>query len=100
MEYKKSSSGSIKTFAKIIFVIGIIFTILLTIALIAGSIIGASDLDKPAIAVCGIIGSLILCAIMVFLLVVEKAFLMTYAEMGEDMREVRNILAKRDEARS
>ncbi len=96
MEEKKTSSGSIKTFAKIIYVIGIIFTVIMTIALIAASIIAASDMDKPAIAVCGIIGSLILCVIMVFLLIVEKAFLMTYAEIGEDMREVRNILAKRD----
>ena len=96
MEDKKTSSGSIKTFAKIIFVIGVIFTVIITIAMIAASIIAAGDLDKPGIMIGGIIGSLIFCVIMIFLLVVEKAFLMTYAEMGEDMREVRNILARRD----
>ena len=100
MSDKATSSGTIKTFAKIIFVIGIIFTVIITIGLIAFSIVAASDMDKPGIAVGGIIGAIIFCAIMIFLLAVEKAFLMTYAEIGEDMREVRNILARRDEARN
>ena len=96
MEEKKTSSGSIKTFARIIFVIGVIFTIILTIGLIGGSIIAAGELEKPVIAIGGIVCSLILCIISIFLLIVEKAFLMSYAEIAEDMREVRNILARRD----
>ncbi len=96
MEDKKTSSGSIKTFARIIFVIGVIFTVIMTIVMVAASIVASRDMDKPAVAICGIIGSLILCVLLIFLLVVEKAFLMTYAEIGEDMRDVRNILARRD----
>lgn len=96
MEDKKTSSGSIKTFARIIFVIGVIFMVLITIAMIGFSLFSAREMNKPIIAVGGIVCALIICIVSIFLLVVEKAFLMSYAEIAEDMRDVRNILARRD----
>ena len=99
MSDKATSSGTIKTFAKIIFVIGIIFTVIITLAMIICGIKFGKEYGAGA-TVGSILVAIIFCVIMIFLLAVEKAFLMTYAEIGEDMREVRNILARRDEARN
>lgn len=99
MEDKKTSSGSIKTFARIIFVIGVIFTVIMTIGIIGCGIVYGNEIHA-AIVIGSIIGGAIFCVVMIFLLAVEKAFLMTYAEMGEDIREVRNILARRDATKS
>ena len=96
MEIKTTSSGSIKTFAKIIFVIGVIFTIIFTIMMIGASIVKGNQMNRPIISICGSIGSVAFCVVSIFLLIVEKAFLMSYAEIAEDMRDVRNILCKRD----
>ena len=98
MEEKRTSSGSIKTFAKIIFVIGVIFTVIMTIGIIVGGIAFGQEAGHSgaAITICSIIGGILFCVISIFLLIVEKAFLMSYAEIAEDMREVRNILARRD----
>lgn len=96
MEIKTTSSGSIKTFAKIIFVIGVIFTIIFTICLIAASISKGHQMNQPIITFGGSACAVVLCIVSIFLLIVEKAFLMSYAEIAEDMRDVRNILCKRD----
>lgn len=96
MEIKTTSSGSIKTFAKIIFVIGVVFTVIFAIVMVAASISKGTQMNQPIITVGGIVGSVIFCVVTIFLLIVEKAFLMSYAEIAEDMRDVRNILCKRD----
>ena len=67
-----------------------------SIAMIGFSLFSAREMNKPIIAVGGIVCALIICIVSIFLLVVEKAFLMSYAEIAEDMRDVRNILARRD----
>jgi len=100
MSDKLSSSGPIKTFAKIIFVLGIIFTVLGTAGIIVGGIAyvktNATQYNATALMVLSIVGGIIFFVVSVFILVVEKALLMSYAEIAEDMREVRNILARRD----
>ena len=96
MEIKTTSSGSIKTFAKIIFVIGVIFTIIFTIIMIAASVTKGHQMNQPIITFGGSACAVVLCIVSIFLLIVEKAFLMSYAEIAEDMRDVRNILCKRD----
>ena len=96
MSDKKTSSGSIKTFAKVVFVIGVIFTILITIGIVLGCIGAAEEYKQSLIAVLGIIGAALFAIISILLLIVEKAFLLSYAEIAEDIRDVRNILTRRD----
>ena len=96
MEIKTTSSGSIKTFAKIIFVIGVIFTIISTIIMIVAAVTKGNQMNQPLITFGGSACAIVVCVIFIFLLIVEKAFLLSYAEIAEDVREVRNILAKRD----
>ena len=97
---KFTSSKPIKVFARIIFVIGIIFDVLSTAAIILGGIAYISN-NATVNGATGLTILTVVCAIIYFLavlllLMVEKAMLMSYAEIAEDMREVRNILARRD----
>ena len=96
MEIKQTSSGVIKTFAKVIFVVGIIVTVLSAIGLVIGGWEYSQVQQTPALFIMSIIGAVIILVVGILLLIVEKAFLFSYAEIAEDMREVRNILAKRD----
>ena len=96
MEIKKTSSGVIKTFAQVIFVIGIIMTVLSAIGIVVGGCHYAKVHQVSAMIVLSVIGALIVLVCGILLLIVERAFLFSYAEIAEDMREVRNILAKRD----
>lgn len=100
MSDKLTSSGPIKTFAKIIFVIGVIFTILCTAAIVIAGIAHINDIasssNRTVFTVLTVVGAVIFFVVSIFLLIVEKALLMSYAEIAEDMRDVRNILARRD----
>lgn len=96
MSDKKTSSGTIKTFAKVMFVLGIIFTVLFTIGIIICGFAMANQQGQSLYSVLGIIGAAIFCVITILLLIVEKAFLFSYAEIAEDVRDVRNILSRRD----
>ncbi|MDT3390051.1 MAG: hypothetical protein LIR25_05655 [bacterium] len=96
MEIKKTSSGVIKTFAQVIFVVGIIVTTLSAIGLVIGGWQYAKIHQVQAMFALSIVGAVILLVVGILLLIVERAFLFSYAEIAEDMREVRNILAQRD----
>ena len=96
MEIKKTSSGVIKTFAQVIFVIGIIMTVLSAIGIVVGGCQYAKVHQVSAMIALSVIGAVIVVVCGILLLIVERAFLFSYAEIAEDMREVRNILAKRD----
>ena len=96
MEIKKTSSGVIKTFARVIFVIGIIVTSLTAIGIVVGGWHYSQVQRTQTLFILSIIGAVILLVVGILLLIVEKAFLFSYAEIAEDMREVRNILVKRD----
>ena len=101
MSDKSTSSRPIKVFAKIIFVIGIIFDVIVTAGIIIGGI-GAVRANATPDTVTGLIILTVICAIIFFfgsflLLLVEKAMLMSYAEIAEDVRDVRNILTRRDQ---
>ena len=100
MSDKSTSSRPIKVFAKIIFVIGIIFDVIVSAGIIIGGI-AAVNANATQNAT-GLIILTIICAIIFFcgvflLLLVEKAMLMSYAEIAEDVRDVRNILTRRDQ---
>ena len=94
MEIKKTSSGAIKTFAKVMFVIGIILSVIAAIALAIAGL--QYSRGSTLLSVLTIVGATVFLVLSILLLIVEKAFLLSYAEIAEDMREVRNILAKRD----
>ena len=101
MSDKSTSSRPIKVFAKIIFVIGIIMDIIFTAGIIIGGIAAVNAKTTQGNG-SGLIILTIICAIIFFfgmflLLLVEKAMLMSYAEIAEDLRDVRNILTRRDE---
>lgn len=96
MSDKKSSSGTIKTFARVMFVLGIILTVLFTIGLLVAGFAAAKQQGQALFSVLGIIGAALFCVISILLLIVEKAFLLSYAEIAEDVRDVRNILSRRD----
>ncbi len=100
MSDKQTSSKPIKVFAIIIFIIGIIFTILVTAAIVIAGLGYASNNaashNETGIKIATIIGAIIFFLASILLLMVEKAMLMSYAEIAEDMREVRNILSRRD----
>jgi len=96
MSDKSTSSGVIKTFARIMFVIGVILTVIMVIAMVAVSIYYSNEMNSAGIAVAGVICSVVICILSIFCLVVEKAFLLSYAEIAEDVRDVRNILTRRD----
>ena len=60
MSDKATSSGVIKTFAKVIFIIGVILTVIFAIGgIVAGFVVGNET--HAAIAVGAIIGSVLLC---------------------------------------
>ena len=100
MSDKQTSSKPIKVFAIIIFIIGIIFTILVTAAIVIAGLGYASNNaaihNETGIKIATIIGAIIFFLASMLLLMVEKAMLLSYAEIAEDMREVRNILSRRD----
>ncbi|MBP5163279.1 MAG: hypothetical protein ILP16_09940 [Spirochaetales bacterium] len=96
MSDKKSSSGTIKTFARVMFVLGVILTVLFTIGIIICGVAMARQQGQSLYTVLGIIGAAIFCVITILLLIVEKAFLLSYAEIAEDVRDVRNIISRRD----
>lgn len=97
---KFTSSKPIKVFARIIFVIGIIFDVLSTAAIILAGIgyinSNASGSSSTALIIITVVCAIIYFLAVLLLLMVEKAMLMSYAEIAEDMREVRNILSRRD----
>ena len=96
MSDKKTSSGTIKTFAKVMFVLGIILTVLFTIGFIVGGFAAAEQYNQSLYSVLGIIGAALFCVVCILILIVERAFLFSYAEIAEDIRDVRNILTRRD----
>lgn len=96
MEVKTTSSGTIKTFAQVIFIIGIVVVVLSAIALVVGGWKYSSIRQNTGLFVLSAIGAVIFVVGSILLLFVERAFLFSYAEMAEDLREMRNILAKRD----
>ena len=101
MSDRTTSSRPIKVFAKIIFVVGIIVDIILTAAIIIGGL-AAVNASATQNNTTGLTILTICCAIVFFfgmflILLVEKAMLMSYAEIAEDVRDVRNILTRRDE---
>ena len=97
MSEKTTSSRPIKLFAKIIFVIGIIFDVIMTLAIIIGGVaaVNANSTQNNAtgFTIFIIICALILFIIIFFLLLVEKAMLLSYAEIAEDVRDLRNAIA-------
>ena len=102
MSDKSTSSRPIKVFAKIIFVIGIIFDVIVSAGIIIGGIAAVNANATQFNGGAGLIILTIICAIIFFfgvflLLLVEKAMLLSYAEIAEDVRDVRNILTRRDE---
>ena len=100
MSEKYTSSKPIKVFAKVIFVFGLIFTILMTAGIIVAGIgyanTNATQYNGTALTILSIVCGIVFFLISLLLLMVEKAMLMSYAEIAEDMREVRNILERRD----
>ena len=97
MSEKTTSSRPIKLFAKIIFVIGIIFDVIMTLAIIIGGVAAvnanAAQNNATGFTIFIIICALILFIIIFFLLLVEKAMLLSYAEIAEDVRDLRNAIA-------
>ena len=97
MSEKTTSSRPIKLFAKIIFVIGIIFDVIMTLAIIIGGVAAvnanATQNSATGFTIFIIICALILFIIIFFLLLVEKAMLLSYAEIAEDVRDLRNAIA-------
>ena len=97
MSEKTTSSRPIKLFAKIIFVIGIIFDVIMTLAIIIGGVAAvnanATQNNATGFTIFIIICALILFIIIFFLLLVEKAMLLSYAEIAEDVRDLRNAIA-------
>ena len=59
MSDKKTSSGTIKTFAKVMFVLGVIFTVLFTIGIIVCGFAMAEQQGQSLYSVLGIIGAAI-----------------------------------------
>ena len=97
MSEKTTSSRPIKLFAKIIFVIGIIFDVITTLAILIGGFaaINANALqyNSAGFTILTIICALLFFIIIFLLLLVEKAMLMSYAEIAEDVRDLRNAIA-------
>ena len=101
MSEKTTSSKPIKLFAKIIFIIGIVFDVITTIAILIGGIAAvnsnAAQRSAAGLTILIIICALIYFVIVFFLLLVEKAMLMSYAEIAEDVRDLRNAIADKQD---
>ena len=100
MSDKYTSSKPIKVFAKIIFIIGLIFNVMMTAGIVIGGIAyvntNATQHNGTALTIVTIVCAVVFFLAFLLILMVEKAMLMSYAEIAEDMRDVRNILARRD----
>jgi len=100
MEERTTSSRPIKLFAKIMFIIGIVFDVIVSVGIIVGGIAMRDQIvtsyNTTALIILTIICAIVFFVIVLLLLLVEKAMLMSYAEIAEDVRDVRNILARRD----
>ena len=97
---KYTSSKPIKVFAKIIFILGIICNVVMTAGIVIGGIAyvntNATQYNGTALTIVTIVCAVVFFLGFLLILMVEKAMLMSYAEIAEDMRDVRNILARRD----
>jgi len=100
MSDKFTSSKPIKAFATVMFVLGVICDLLMTATFV---IVGLGHVNKnatqynvTALTIVVIVGAVIFFGISLFLLIFERALLVSYAEIAEDIRDVRNILARRD----